>query len=102
MNYYIYHNIMSIIYNTNIYDNYDPENNRSSKYLSKYEKAKIIGLRAQLIANGSKAFIDVPKDMTNVVDIAEEELKMRKIPFIIKRDIGNNEYEYWKLEDLHY
>ena len=92
----------NIVYNTNIYDNYNPEKNISSKYLSKYEKAKIIGLRAQQIASGSKPFIEVPKGMSNVIDIAEKELEDRKIPFIIKRNIGNNKYEYWKLEDLKY
>ena len=93
---------MSIIYNTNIYDDYDITKNRSSKYLSKYEKAKVIGLRAQQIASGSKPFIEVPRGMSSVVDIAEKELENRKIPFIVKRYIGNGQYEYWKLEDLKY
>lgn len=91
-----------IIYNTNIYENYDATKNISSIYLSKYEKAKIIGLRAQQIASGSKPFIKVPKGISSVIDIAEKELEERKIPFIIKRNIGNDTYEYWKLEDLKY
>ena len=32
--------------------------------------------------------------------IAERELLEKKIPFIIKRPISNNKFEYWKLEDL--
>ena len=39
--------------------------------------------------------------MTDELDIATEELKQRKIPFIIERKVGNTS-EYWKLEDLHY
>ena len=66
------------------------------------EKAKVIGLRAQQIASGSKPFIEVPRGMSSVVDIAEKELENRKIPFIVKRYIGNGQYEYWKLEDLKY
>ena len=28
------------------------------------------------------------------------ELQEKKLPFIIKRPISNNKFEYWKLEDL--
>ena len=92
----------SIIFHTDIYNNYDTSKYISSKYLSKYERAKVIGLRAELIAKGSSPFIDVPKGMTSVVEIAEIELLQRKIPFIIERDIGQGKREYWKLEDLIY
>ena len=39
--------------------------------------------------------------MTDELDIANEELKHRKIPFILERIIGNKK-EYWKLEDMIY
>ena len=44
----------------------------------------------------------VPEGMISPLDIAEKELKERKIPFILKRSVGNDKYEYWKLEDLVY
>ena len=40
-----------------------------------------------------------PENYKTIYDIALEELKQKKIPFIIKRPI-NNTFEYWKLEDL--
>ena len=93
-----------IILNTNVYKDYDKNlnNNVTRPYLTKYEKAKILGLRSQQIAISNVTFITVPKGMTNVIDIAKKELEERKIPFIIKRKIGENLYEYWKLEDLIY
>lgn len=73
--------------------------NRSKPVMSKYERTKVIGVRAQQISEGSVPLVDVPKHLTNTLDIATYELKMRKTPFIIKRNVGTS-VEYWKVEDL--
>jgi DNA-directed RNA polymerase subunit K/omega len=82
------------------YENYNIKNNKSSNILSKYEKTKVIFERIQLINSGSKVFIENPEKYNTIYDIVLEELKFNKIPFIIKRNVGNS-FEYWKLEDLH-
>ena len=48
-----------------------------------------------------KPYIPTPEKYNTINEIVEEELKHKptKIPFIIKRNIGNNQ-EYWKLSDL--
>ncbi len=68
--------------------------------LSKYEKTKILGLRTKQINSGAIPFINVDEDIIDGYIIAEKELYQKKIPFIIKRPISNNKFEYWKLEDL--
>ena len=73
--------------------------NKSKPVMSKYERTKIIGTRAQQIASGSQPLIEVPKYITSTLEIAELELKNRKTPFIVKRRVGGN-IEYWKIEDL--
>ncbi len=73
--------------------------NKSKPVMSKYERTKIIGTRAQQIASGSQPLIEVPKYITSTLEIAEMELKNRKTPFIVKRRVGGN-IEYWKIEDL--
>ena len=95
---------MSIIYNTDIYENYEmnKKKNKTDNRLTKYEKTKILGLRAQQIATGSPVFTEIPDGMTNVIDIAKKELNERKIPFIVKRKIKENEYDYWKLDEMIY
>jgi len=75
--------------------------NKSKPILNKYEKTKVLGIRAAQLSNGAKPLITVPKHITDVLDIAGEELKQRKMPFIIERKIGNK-LEFWKIEDLHY
>lgn len=84
---------------TQIYKNYDISKNKSRKILTKYEKALIIGQRAEQLANGAEPLIEVPDGMYDVRNIAREELKKKACPFIIKRRFGNN-FEYFKLEDL--
>lgn len=84
---------------TQIYKNYNPQNNKSSNIMTKYEKTLIIGQRAEQIANGAEPLIEVPDGVYDIIEIAREELKMKASPFIIKRQYGNT-YEYYKIEDL--
>jgi DNA-directed RNA polymerase I, II, and III subunit RPABC2 len=69
-------------------------------YLTKYEKARIIGQRAKQIETGSKPYVKVPENIIDSYIIAELELKEKKIPFIIKRPIPGGSFEYWNLRDL--
>ena len=78
--------------------NYDINNNKSINVLTQYEISVIIGKRASQIAMGALPLIKVTSNM-NHIDIAEEELRQKKTPFIIKREIGERA-EYWKIEDL--
>ena len=91
------------VYNDNldILKNYNTlkENNKTRPVMTKYEKTKVLGLRAQMLAGGAKPMIEFPKYMTCVMEIAALELKERKIPFILRRKMKDS-YEYWKIEDL--
>ena len=89
-----------ILSNDNIYKKYYNQKKITYPYITKYEKAKIIGTRSQMISSGSPVMINIPKHITNSVDIAELEYKQKKIPLIIRRTLQNNEFEDWRLEDL--
>ena len=71
--------------------------------LTKYEKARILGLRANQIIKGSPLFIDLDledlKKMT-ALGIAERELALRMIPFKIRRFFPDNTFEDWSLGEL--
>jgi len=69
-------------------------------FLTRYEKAKILGLRAKQINHGSKPFIEIPRDVMDGHTIAYMELIQNKIPFIIRRPLPNGGSEYWKVSDL--
>jgi DNA-directed RNA polymerase I, II, and III subunit RPABC2 len=84
--------------------NYDKEDKKkiTTPTLTKYERTKIIGIRAEQISSGMPALVKVPANVNNVIEIAEMELEQRKIPFIIKRNLPNKGCEYWKVEDLQF
>ena len=69
-------------------------------FLTKYEKARVLGQRAKQIEYGSKPYVQVPENVIEPHIIAELELKNKKLPFIIKRPLPNGSCEYWKLSDL--
>lgn len=69
-------------------------------FLTKYEKARILGERANQINEGSPIFITVEPDIIDGYLIALKEFEQRKIPFIIQRPIPNGTSEYWRLSDL--
>ena len=69
-------------------------------YLTKYEKARILGQRSKQIETGAKPLVKVPENIIDSYIIAELELKEKKIPFIIRRPIPGGACEYWHLRDL--
>ena len=69
-------------------------------FLTRYEKAKILGLRAKQINHGSKPFVEINRNIIDGHTIAHMELVQNKIPFIIRRPLPNGGSEYWKISDL--
>ena len=90
-----YHNYKDVILN---YDELK-KTNISKAIMTKYEYTKIVGIRAEELARGAKPLITPKPGVINIEDIAQEELNKRKTPFILRRKI-NNQFEYWKIEDL--
>ena len=69
-------------------------------FLTKFERAKVLGLRAKQINNGSEPFVTVPDNVIEGHLIAEMELQQKTIPYIISRPLPGGKNEYWKLSDL--
>ena len=69
-------------------------------YLTKFEKARVLGQRAKQIESGAKPFVNIPETIIDGHIISELELKEKKIPFIIRRPIPGGGCEYWYLRDL--
>eukprot|EP01041_Mallomonas_annulata_P013167 gene13167-27853_t len=71
----------------------------TSKYMTKYERARVLGTRALQISMNAPVMVDVGGE-TDSLKIAMKELRERKIPMIIRRYLPDNSYEDWSLEDL--
>ena len=73
---------------------------RTLPFLTKYERARILGERAKQINAGAKPFIKIENNVIDGYLIALSELEQKMIPFIIKRPLPNGGCEYWRLRDL--
>ena len=69
-------------------------------FLTKYEKARVIGERSKQINAGAQPFVETDPSVLDGYLIALKELEEKKLPFIIKRPMPNGGCEYWKLADL--
>jgi DNA-directed RNA polymerase I, II, and III subunit RPABC2 len=76
------------------------KNHKSVPYLTLFEKTKIIGFRANQLAQGARPLIEVPKHVTDVLEIARIELEQKRMPYILKRGMPDGTFEYWRLTDL--
>lgn len=68
-------------------------------FLNKFEKARLLGIRIQQLSSGSEPKINTD-GFDNIYDIVQEELKQRKIPLIIKRNLPNGDSEEWRLDEF--
>uniref|UniRef100_A0A6C0JCF8 Uncharacterized protein n=1 Tax=viral metagenome TaxID=1070528 RepID=A0A6C0JCF8_9ZZZZ len=83
-----------------VYEEYYSGKRQTSHFLTKFERAKLLGTRAEMLASGSPALVNVPSYITSAYDIALLEFKEKKIPLIIKRALPDGTYEFLRLEDL--
>ena len=73
---------------------------KTTPIMTRYEKTKVLGQRAKQIDSGCKIFVKAPANTIDGYLIAQEELKQKKLPFIIRRPIPNGGIEYWPVREL--
>ena len=75
---------------------------RTLPFLSKYEKTKILGLRIQQLTTGANTNLTIEEQegLKSNIEIAEKELKLKKIPLLISRRLPNNKRELWHVKEL--
>ena len=83
----------------NVLENMEKKHKKSIPYLTKFERARIIGTRLQQLAYGAKPRVNT-KGLNSIQEIVEKELDERKILFIIRRPMPDGTYEDWKLEEF--
>ena len=69
-------------------------------FITKYEKARIIGERSKQIDAGAEPMVEIEPNMIDGYLIALKEYEAKAIPFIIQRPLPSGASEYWKFSDL--
>ena len=73
---------------------------RTLPFITKYEKAKILGERAKQLNAGAEPFVEVGDEIVDGYLIALAEFEQKKIPMIVRRPLPNGGSEFWRLADL--
>ena len=71
---------------------------RTVPFLTRYETARIIGIRTKQLNLGHDSTITTT--LNDGYQIALEEYKQKKIPFILRRTLPDGTSEYWRFSDL--
>ena len=64
-----------------------------SIFLTRYEKARIVGARALQISFGAPILIKKPKNLIDPIKIALAELKAKILPLTLRREMPNGEFQ---------
>jgi len=73
---------------------------RTLPFITKYEKAKVLGERAKQLNAGAEPFVEVGEDIVDGYLIALAEFEQKKIPMVVRRPLPNGGSEFWRLADL--
>ncbi|SCU83660.1 LADA_0C12772g1_1 [Lachancea dasiensis] len=77
-----------------------PKSERTTTpYMTKYERARILGTRALQISMNAPVFVDLEGE-TDPLRIAMKELAEKKIPLVIRRYLPDGSFEDWSVEEL--
>jgi len=69
-------------------------------YLTKYEKARVVGTRAMQISRSAPPQIMPGPDDDSALKIAYKEFEAGLTPFIIRRFLPDGNFEDWTLQEL--
>jgi len=84
-----------------VLERYAPENNTTFPVMTRFEKAKVLGLRTEQLARGADPMLDdIIPSSSSPSDIASAELDAKKTPYIIVRNLPNGSKEMWKIKDM--
>ncbi|EGV64770.1 subunit common to RNA polymerases I, II, and III [Yamadazyma tenuis] len=77
-----------------------PKHQRTTTpYMTKYERARVLGTRALQISLNAPVLVDIEGE-TDPLQIAMKELSQRKIPLVIRRYLPDGSYEDWGCDEL--
>ncbi len=71
----------------------------TSPRMSKFEKAYVLGVRAQQLSMNAPPLVDIEYE-TDPLKIAMKELREGRLPFILRRWLPDNSYEEWNVKEM--
>ncbi|KPI44965.1 DNA-directed RNA polymerases I, II, and III subunit RPABC2 [Cyphellophora attinorum] len=75
------------------------EKRTTTPYMTKYERARVLGTRALQISMNAPVLVDLEGE-TDPLQIAIKELNQKKLPLVVRRYLPDGWYEDWTVEEL--
>ena len=72
----------------------------TTRFLTKYERARLLGARALQLSMNAPPVVDLLPGETDPLQIAQRELRERKLPLVIRRFLPDGSFEDWSLDEL--
>lgn len=74
-------------------------------WMTKYEFDQVIGLRTMHLSKGAMPMIQLPDGFRiegnmELRKVAIDELRQKKLPYMVKRSLPNGKAEYWPVSKL--
>lgn len=73
---------------------------RTRPFITRFELTKVLGIRAQQLENNAAPMIQLNDELMSATAIAQEELKQRVIPLMIRRHLPDGQTEDWRLDEF--
>jgi DNA-directed RNA polymerase I, II, and III subunit RPABC2 len=80
---------------------YENKEKLTTPYLTKYEKARLLGTRATQISMNAPVMVNTD-GLTDPLKIAIKEFQEQKIPLIVRRCLPNGDFEDWKISEFKF
>ncbi|GAA5877033.1 hypothetical protein JCM3774_006881 [Rhodotorula dairenensis] len=71
----------------------------TTPYMTKYERARILGTRALQISMNAPVLVPLEGE-SDPLQIAQKELTAKKIPLVVRRFLPDGSYEDWLVSEL--
>ncbi|KAF9902469.1 DNA-directed RNA polymerases I II and III subunit RPABC2 [Linnemannia zychae] len=75
------------------------EDRTTTPYMTKYERARILGARALQLSMNAPVLVDLEGE-TDALNIAMKELNNKMIPLVVRRYLPDNTYEDWEVSEM--
>lgn len=84
---------------TTVHSSHSATTKITTRYLTKYERARLLGTRALQLSQNAPPLVEVDGE-TDPLKIAAKELRERKLPLIVRRYLPDGSFEDWSLDEL--
>jgi DNA-directed RNA polymerase I, II, and III subunit RPABC2 len=82
-----------------VMQNYDITKYITRPHMTRYERAKVVGMRLEQLARGAPTLVNT-ENCKSIRDVCMKEITEKKLPFVIVRTLPNGTKEHWRVADL--